>query len=157
MLGDDERRVGGTQRRGVFVGVCVGRVEEDDVGLNSFECLRGFATENDGAVVRFQRGDVAPDYFDGHWRFFDEGGAAGTSRNCFETDGAAAGVGVDEVGVFDFWLQDAEEGFAEAIWRGADVHAGDGFDTAAAEFSGNYAHGVPRRKSEVSVGEGALR
>jgi hypothetical protein len=75
----------------------------------------------------------------------DEENFAGASADGFDSDGAGAGVEVDEEGIFDGRAEDVEESFAEAVAGGADAQEAWGAKASAAIFSGDYTHELVRR------------
>ena len=61
---------------------------------------------------------------------FDEDGSLGSTGKGLNADRAGAGVGVQEDGIYDTVAQSGEEGFAQAVGRGAGLVAFGG-DQAA--------------------------
>ena len=58
----------------------------------------------------------------------------------FYAYGAGAGEDVEETGAADVGTEDVEEGFAEAVARGAEGSALEAFEDAAAIFACDDAH-----------------
>src|SRR6478609_5101755 len=93
-----------------------------------------------GAFDEAQRSQILLNHCDGFAIFFQKNGLTGAAAKGFDPYRAGAGIGIDKNGSFDPTRQDVEEGFAEAIGRGAGLVARDWFQPARAKFSCDDPH-----------------
>lgn len=70
----------------------------------------------------------------------EQNDTARASAQCFDRNGAGAGIGIEEHGSFDFGRQYIEKGFAQPIRGGANRKTGHCFEPAASKSSSNHSH-----------------
>jgi len=127
----------------------IGRIDESEIegsvgrlvaSGEFFERAEGVERKDLGFGLDFERGEVAADQCGGGGMIFDEDSLGGAAAEGFDADGAGAGEYVEEAGAGYFGSEDIEESFAEAVAGGAQGVALEGFEDAAAIFTGDYAH-----------------
>ncbi len=134
----------------IFVSGGVRGIEEDEVVseiavfLALFELFKGAVgihLQDGGAFADFQGFEIVADELGGGCVIFDEEDALRAAAEGFNADGAGAGEEVEEVGAWDSGGENVEEGFAEAVARGAEVGRIEGFELTRAVSAGDDAHG----------------
>ena len=155
VFGDDDA-LGGDQVRGVEIfedfraaAVVVRRVQENKVGdevtIGKFiESAFGVGGEYFDAAGNLQGFEILANQADGSWIAVDEENFASATADGFNSDGAGAGVKIDEQGLLDGRAEDVEERFSETIAGGTDLEGVWSFQAAAAIFSGDDSHESPK-------------
>ena len=127
----------------------VGRVYESEIewGVGRFVLVGDFLEGAEGVEGEDLRAagdcegcEVATNQDCGGGMVFDEDDFEGAAAEGFDANGAGAGEDIEEAGARDVGAEDVEEGFAKTVAGGAEGVALEGFEDAAAEFTGDDAH-----------------
>jgi len=127
----------------------VGRVDEDEIewwvrglvaGSEFFEGAKSVQRKNLRPAGDGEGCEVATNQDCGGGMVFDEDDFEGAAAEGFDANGAGAGEDIEEAGARDVGAEDVEEGFAKTVAGGAEGVALEGFEDAAAEFTGDDAH-----------------
>ena len=129
----------------------VGRVYESEIewGVGRFVLVGDFLEGAEGVEGEDLRAagdcegcEVATNQDSGGGVVFDEDDFEGPAAEGFNADSAGAGEDIEEAGAGDVGAKDVKEGFAKTVAGGAEGVAFEGFEDAAAIFSGDDAHSL---------------